>query len=55
MRCQEYSYKKLTVRPADASIRRALHVAWSARLVCGVCGTHQELGIDADGDIVYVG
>jgi len=24
-------------------------------LVCGVCGTQQELGIDADGDVVYVG
>jgi hypothetical protein len=28
---------------------------WQALKVCGVCGTQQELGIAADGDIVYVG
>jgi hypothetical protein len=55
VRCQEYSYKKVAVKPAEASIARELLVAWSARLVCGVCGTHQELGIDDEGDVVYVG
>ena len=55
VRCQEYSYKKVAVRPAEAAVRHELHVAWSARLVCGICGTHQELGIDDDGDVVYVG
>ena len=27
---------------------------WHAVLICGVCGMHQEMGIDAEGDIVYV-
>ena len=30
-------------------------MTWQALKVCGVCGTQQELGIAADGDIVYVG
>lgn len=53
--CREYSYKKVAVKPADESIRRELRAEWTARLVCGVCGTHQELGIDDDGDVVYAG
>ena len=55
VRCREYSYKKLAVKPAPASHQNALGVVWQATLVCGVCGTQQELGIDADGDVVYVG
>ncbi len=55
VRCQEYSYKKLTVRPAGGAIRDEMHVVWQATLVCGVCGTHQELGMDEDGDVIYVG
>ncbi|MBV9880616.1 MAG: hypothetical protein JO180_08970 [Gemmatirosa sp.] len=55
VRCREYSYKKVAVRPALASVRDELHVEWSAFLVCGICGTHQELGIDEEGDVVYVG
>jgi len=55
VRCREYSYKKLAVKPAPASHQDELGVVWQATLVCGVCGTQQELGIDADGDIVYVG
>ena len=27
--------------------------AWHAVKICGVCGHEQELGIDAEGDIVY--
>lgn len=55
VRCNEYSYKKLTVRPASAEHRAELGVAWQVEAVCGVCGTHQELGIDDEGDIVYAG
>ena len=55
VRCQEYSYKKVSVRPAGDAIRAELQVVWRAALVCGVCGTHQELGFDDDGDVVYVG
>ena len=55
VKCQEYSYKKLTVKPASAEHRAELGVAWQVVAVCGVCGTHQELGIDDEGDIVYAG
>ena len=54
-RCGEYSYKRVVVRPASKSQQETLRVAWHASKVCGVCGTEQELGIDATGDIVYVG
>jgi hypothetical protein len=55
VRCREYSYKKVAVRPSTPALREALGEAWHAALVCGVCGTHQELGIDGDGDVVYAG
>jgi transcription elongation factor Elf1 len=54
-RCGEYSYKKLTVKPASEENREEFGEAWHAAKVCGVCGLHQELGIDAEGEIVYVG
>jgi transcription elongation factor Elf1 len=52
--CGEYSYKKLSVKPATASQKRELQEAWHAMKVCGVCGLEQELGIDAEGEILYV-
>jgi transcription elongation factor Elf1 len=54
-RCGEYTYKKFTVKPASPAIAEELKVAWVATKVCGVCGLHQEVGIDEDGDIVFVG
>ena len=54
-RCSEYSYKKFAVKEATASHTKELGVAWQASLVCGVCGLSQGLGIDRDGDLVYVG
>jgi hypothetical protein len=50
----EYSYKKLSVKPALKEQRSALNVAWHAVKTCGVCGMQQELGIDEEGEIVYV-
>ena len=55
VRCQEYSYKRLQVKPASPQMREELGEEWHATLLCGVCGTYQELGIDADGDVLYVG
>jgi transcription elongation factor Elf1 len=55
LRCKEYSYRKVAVKPSTAALREALGEVWHALLVCGVCGTTQELGIDADGDVVYAG
>ncbi len=53
--CGEYSYKRVVVKPATKDRQEALGIAWSAEKVCGVCNAHLELGIDADGDIVYSG
>jgi len=53
--CGEYSYKKMAVKPASKGEREALKVAWVAVKVCGVCGAEHEMGIDAEGEIVYVG
>jgi hypothetical protein len=55
VRCKEYSYRRVVVKPATPSLHEALGEVWHALLVCGVCDTTQELGIDADGDVVYVG
>jgi transcription elongation factor Elf1 len=52
--CGEYSYKKLTVKPAPAGNRTELNEAWVAKKTCGVCGLQAELGIDAEGEIVWV-
>jgi transcription elongation factor Elf1 len=53
--CQEYSFKKLVVKPATAAARAELNEMWHAVRVCGVCGLHQEMGIDPEGEVVYVG
>ena len=51
-KCGEYSYKRVSVKKAPAG--RQEDVAWIAEKVCGVCDTEHELGISADGRIVYV-
>jgi transcription elongation factor Elf1 len=55
VRCREYTYKKLSVKPASAAITTELGAHWLATMTCGVCGLQQELGIDDDGDVVFVG
>ncbi len=52
--CGEYSYKKLAVRPPTGVQRKELNEAWHAIKTCGVCGLEQEMGIAADGEIIYV-
>ena len=52
--CGEYSYKKLSVKPAGKDLAKELKVAWQAVKTCGVCGLQQEMGLDAEGDVVYV-
>lgn len=54
IQCREYSYKRLTVKPATAEQRDHLKEAWHAVAVCGVCDLEQEIGISATGEIVYV-
>lgn len=55
VRCKEYNYKKLTVKPASAEHRAEFGEAWHVVALCGICGLQQELGIDDDGDILYAG
>jgi hypothetical protein len=52
-RCNEYSYRKLTVKPAPKSIQEELGAIWIVARTCGVCGHQGELGLEADGDIVF--
>jgi transcription elongation factor Elf1 len=52
--CGEYSFKKLVVRPASPALREDLNAVWIATKTCGVCGLQQELGLDEEGDIVFV-
>ena len=52
--CREYTYRKIAVREASAALHAEFGEVWHAELVCGVCGLHQELGIDGEGDVVYV-
>ena len=52
--CGEYTYKRLVVKPSSDEHRAEFKEVWHAMMVCGVCGMHQEMGIDDDGDIVYV-
>ena len=53
-RCGEYSYKRLTVKPATPALAAELGELWHALKVCGVCELQQEMGIDEDGDVLYV-
>jgi hypothetical protein len=52
--CGEYSYKKLAVKDPTPTQRKELKESWHASKVCGVCGLEQEMGIAADGEIIYV-
>jgi transcription elongation factor Elf1 len=52
--CGEYTYKKLTVKPAPLKNRTELNEAWIAKKTCGVCGLQADMGIDAEGEIVWV-
>ena len=52
--CGEYTYKKLTLKPAPKNNRTELNEAWIAKKTCGVCGLQAEMGIDAEGEIVWV-
>ncbi len=51
--CGEYSFKTMKVKPASESHRKGVGEVWHVSKTCGVCGMQHELGIDAEGDIVY--
>ncbi len=52
--CGEYNYRKLTVKPASRTNRTELNESWIAKKTCGVCGLQAEMGIDDEGEIVFV-
>lgn len=52
-RCGEYSFKKLRVLAAREQLREEIGEVWHVVRECGVCGAHEELGLDAEGDLVY--
>jgi len=54
-KCREYSFKKLRVKKASKSHQQTLGEFWHVTKVCGVCGTLDEIGLDAEGEIVYGG
>ena len=53
--CGEYSFKKIKVKRAPESHKKELGEVWHVSKTCGICGMIQEVGIDAEGDIVYSG
>lgn len=53
--CQEYSFKKIVVKPANEAQVMSLRVIWMVRRICGVCGLETEMGLDDDGDVVFLG
>jgi transcription elongation factor Elf1 len=51
--CGEYTYKRVSVKPATKRQQETLGIAWTAEKICGVCDAHLEMGINDEGDIVY--
>jgi hypothetical protein len=52
-RCGEYSYKRVSVKPAPQRLQESLGIMWSAEKVCGVCDAQIEMGISDEGDVIY--
>ncbi len=53
--CKEYSYRRLTVKPASKALTDELGAVWVASRTCGICDHKEEIGIAEDGDVVYAG
>lgn len=51
--CLEYTFSRISVKPAPPAIKEELQVEWVATRFCGVCKHQTELGIADDGDVVY--
>ncbi len=51
--CREYSYKRVSVKPASEGHREELKELWHVVAVCGICDAEIEMGIDDDGNIIY--
>ena len=44
--------QRLVVKPANEG-QKEMGAVWNGVKICGVCGHEQEIGLDAEGDIVY--
>lgn len=53
--CREYSYRKVTVKPASDALKAEFNERWHVVAICGICGGEIEMGIDEEGDILYAG
>lgn len=53
--CGEYSFKKLKVTRSSRAHQKALGEVWHIVRVCGVCGSHDEMALDEEGETVYGG
>lgn len=51
--CREYSYKRVTVKPASDGHKAELNEVWHVVAICGICGAEIEMGIDEDGNVIY--
>jgi hypothetical protein len=51
--CLEYTWRKVSVRAAAPALQEEFGEVWHAVMLCGVCGSAQELGIDGEGEVVY--
>jgi hypothetical protein len=52
--CGEYSYKKLSVKPATPDLVKEFGEAWHVVKTCGICSAEHEMGIGRDGEVLYV-
>ena len=43
----------MKVKPASEGDKKKFGEIWHISKTCGVCGMEHEMGIDAEGDIVY--
>lgn len=53
VRCGERNYKRVKVVPVSGGAPGEFEAAWRALLRCGVCGVESEVGLDAEGDVLY--
>ena len=53
--CLEYSFKRLSAKAASPSQQAELKAVWVVERICGVCGLETEMGLDDDGDVVFLG
>ena len=51
--CGEYNFKTMKVKRASEAATKAIGEVWHATKTCGVCDMQNEIGMDAEGEIIY--